>query len=71
MVQGQLKSKVMDKIEETRRLLGLDVVVRRLDGDRATSENTPLLKLLDMVCHSDMSELLVTVAEQCWRLGWL
>jgi len=53
MVQGQLKSKVMEKIEETRRLLGLDVVVRRLDGDRATAENTPLLKLLDM--HQEMS----------------
>jgi len=43
----------MEKIEETRRLLGLDVVVRRLDGDRATAENTPLLKLLDM--HQEMS----------------
>eukprot|EP01094_Clydonella_sp_ATCC50884_P028734 TRINITY_DN8724_c0_g1_i1.p1 TRINITY_DN8724_c0_g1~~TRINITY_DN8724_c0_g1_i1.p1 ORF type:complete len:1774 (+),score=493.43 TRINITY_DN8724_c0_g1_i1:697-5322(+) len=54
MVQGQLKSKVMDKLEETRRLLGLDVVVRLLDGDRATEENTPLMQLLHM--HQDLEE---------------
>ena len=59
MVQGQLKSKVMGKIEETRRLLGLDVVVRLLDGDRATEENTPLLQLLHKRKHSIHVSLVV------------
>ena len=43
----QLKSRVLDKIEEGRRLMGLDVIVRRPDGIRCTEQNTGIIKLFE------------------------
>ena len=42
----QLKSRVIDKIEEGRRIMGLDVVVRKNDGSRCTENNTSVIELL-------------------------
>lgn len=44
-VKVQLMSRVFDKIEEGKRKMGLDVIVRRPDGTRCTEQNTGIIAL--------------------------
>jgi hypothetical protein len=46
---AELKPRVMSNIEEGRRLLGLDMIVKTASGEPATENNTPVLKLYRMV----------------------
>ncbi len=49
---GELKVKVMDNIEEGRRLLGLDMVIKTSSGQPATEKNTTIVTLYRKVTHS-------------------
>lgn len=46
---AELKPRVMSNIEEGRRLLGLDMIVKTPSGEPATENNTAVLKLYRMV----------------------
>ena len=46
----ELKAKVMGNIEEGRRVMGLDMIVRNpVDGKPATERDTPIVALYQMV----------------------
>lgn len=47
---ADLKPRVMSNIEEGRRLLGLDLIVKTASGDPATENNMPIMQLYRMVC---------------------
>jgi len=49
----ELKEKVVQKIEEGRRLMGLDMIVRTTGGEPATEKNTGIITLLHM--HQELA----------------
>jgi len=49
MQKNEIRGAVLFKIEEGRRLLGLDVVVRTPDGQAANETNTPIVQLYQLV----------------------
>jgi len=51
--QKQLRHEIIEKIEEGRRAMGLDVMARNADGQRATLENTAVIQLYRM--HQELS----------------
>jgi dedicator of cytokinesis protein 3 len=50
----EFKEKAIAKIEEGRRHLGLDMIVRTASGEQATEKNTPLIQLYNM--HKDYNK---------------
>jgi hypothetical protein len=48
-VKADIRSAVISKIEEGRRLLGEDMIVRLQTGDAANETNTSLMQLYQMV----------------------
>jgi hypothetical protein len=46
--KNELKTQALNKIEQGRRLLGLDMVVRTPSGEAATENNTPLIQLYQL-----------------------
>ena len=46
--KAELKTQALNKIEQGRRLLGLDMVVRTPSGEAATENNTPLIQLYQL-----------------------
>lgn len=46
--KNELKTQALNKIEQGRRLLGLDMVVRTPSGEAATENNTPLINLYQL-----------------------
>lgn len=45
----EYKEKIIQKIEEGRRMMGLDMIVRTASGEPATEKNTGIVTLLHMV----------------------
>jgi hypothetical protein len=50
-VRIQLKKQVFEKIEEGKRLMGLDVILRLPSGERCDENNTPVLTMFQMVLY--------------------
>jgi hypothetical protein len=47
-VKNSVKVQVLDRIEESRRKLGQDVILRTSTGDMVTEHNTPIIELFQM-----------------------
>lgn len=58
-VKNSVKLQVLDRIEESRRKLGQDVILRTATGDMVTEHNTPIVELFQMVQRLSFSLLLL------------